>query len=269
MCVLAGHRTVNFHYFTSLMTPTTEQIFRTIPLLRYKGIPLTVIVVMLVVASCRVKKEAVYRWEGTDESRSLTLRRDNSFILEIDAGYYFRVDTGTFTRKGDTLVINPDKGSTAIDSLLEMDTLFNGHRFLEVMIPVIDFGTDNQVEGFRHTAVIFPAAVVNDTLPLVLDPDDASLRKLRIPDSLRVRSLAIKIPEKRTCKPELNFRLALPQRDPPTSSYRVYLRSHDTKPHYLAGYKWLIRGDTVMTSFLDEDCVEAEVKLVRVAEADY
>jgi len=225
---------------------------------------LLTILMAATLASCRTKKEVVYRWENADESRSLTLKRDNSFILEIDAGYYFRVDTGTFLRKGDTLVINPDKGSAAIDSLVEMDSLYFGRRFVEVMQPVIDFGMDNEVTGAYHKGVIFPQAVVNDTLTLSVDPDDPSYRKLHIPDSVQLKRLVIRVPEERTCRPELTFRLALPQRDPPTKSYRVYIRSHDTRSHYLAGYKWLIRGDTIMTSFVDESCTPAEIKLVRV-----
>lgn len=214
--------------------------------------------------SCRTKKEVVYHWENADESRSLTLKRDNSFILEINAGYYFRVDTGTFLRKGDTLVINPDRGSAAIDSLVEMDSLYFGRRFVEVMQPVIDFGMDNEVMGVHHKGVIFPQVVVNNTLDLSVDPDDPTYRKLHIPDSVEVGSLVIRVPDERTCKPELTFRLALPQRESPTKSYRVYIRSHDTRSHYLAGYKWLIRGDTIMTSFVDEWCTPAEIKLVRI-----
>lgn len=219
--------------------------------------------VMLTV-SCRTKKDVVYRWEGEDESRSLTLKRDNSFILEIDAGYYFRVDTGTYLRNGDTLVINPDKGSAAIDSLVEMDSLYYGRRFVEVMRPVIDFGKENEVVGIHHSGVIFPQVVANDTLDLLVNPDDPTYRKLHIPDSVQVRSLLIRVPEERTCRPELTYRLALPQHDPPTESYRVYIRSHDTRSHYLAGYKWLIRGDTIMTSFVDELCTPSDIKLVRI-----
>lgn len=229
------------------------------------GKPLLLAVLMAAtLLSCRTKKEVVYHWENADESRSLTLKRDNSFILEINAGYYFRVDTGTFLRKGDTLVINPDRGSAAIDSLVEMDSLYFGRRFVEVMQPVIDFGMDNEVMGVHHKGVIFPQVVVNNTLDLSVDPDDPTYRKLHIPDSVEVGSLVIRVPDERTCKPELTFRLALPQRESPTKSYRVYIRSHDTRSHYLAGYKWLIRGDTIMTSFVDEWCTPAEIKLVRI-----
>lgn len=229
------------------------------------GKPLLLAVLMAAtLLSCRTKKEVVYHWENADESRSLTLKRDNSFILEINAGYYFRVDTGTFLRKGDTLVINPDRGSAAIDSLVEMDSLYFGRRFAEVMQPVIDFGMDNEVMGVHHKGVIFPQVVVNNTLDLSVDPDDPTYRKLHIPDSVEVGSLVIRVPDERTCKPELTFRLALPQRESPTKSYRVYIRSHDTRSHYLAGYKWLIRGDTIMTSFVDEWCTPAEIKLVRI-----
>lgn len=235
-------------------------------LAHHAGKPLLIAIFFttMLTASCRTKKEAVYRWEGNDESRSLTLKRDNSFILEIDAGYYFRVDTGTFLQRGDTLVINPGKGSAAIDSLVEMDSLYFGHRFVEVMQPVIDFGMDNEITGAYYKGVIFPQVLVNDTLDLLVDPDDPTYRKVHIPDSVQVMSLLIRVPEDRTCKPVLTFRLALPQRDPPTKSYRVYIRSHDTRSHYLAGYKWLVRGDTIMTSFVDEWCTPAEMKLVRV-----
>lgn len=246
------------------MRPNPNQRMpKALPYCNGKPMLLAILSAIMLTVSCRTKKDAIYRWEGADESRSLTLKRDNTFILEIDAGYYYRVDTGTFLRRGDTLVINPDKGSAAIDSLVEMDILFHGRRFLEVMQPVIDFGTDNRITGSSHKGVIFPVCVINDTLTLTVDPDDPSYRKLHIPDSVTVRTLTLRIPEQRTCKPELTFRLALPPRDPPTRSYRVYVRSYDTRTHYLAGYKWLISGDTIMTSFVDEWCTPAEIKLVR------
>lgn len=215
-------------------------------------------------ASCRAKKDVVYRWQNSDESRSLTLKRDNSFILEINAGYYVRVDTGTFLRKGDTLVINPDKGYAAVDSLVGMDSLYFGHRFVEVMQPVIDFGMDNEVTGTYLKGIIFPEVVVNDTLGLSVDPDDPSYRRLRVPDSVQVRSFVIRIPEERTCNPELTIRLTLSPHESLAKSFRLYLRSHDSRSHYLAGYKWLIRGDTIMTSFVDEGCTPGDMKLVRV-----
>lgn len=225
---------------------------------------LVAFVAAMVMSSCRSKVEAVYRWENADESRSLTLKRDNSFILEVNAGYYVRVDTGTFLKKGDTLVINPDKGTSAIDSVVELDGRYNGHRFLEVMQTVFDFGMENQIIDSYQRGVIFPAAVVNDTLSLALDPDDPSYRKLHIPDSVEVGTLLIRVPEQRTCRPELTFRLSLSSRDPLPQSYRVYIRSHDTRENYLAGYKWLVSGDTIMTSFVDESCSPADVRLVRV-----
>ncbi len=256
---------MNFKYFPkSMLTIPHQKRFRTFVLWSRRLPFLAAVIAVMVTTSCRSKMETVYRGENGDESRSLTLKRDNSFILEVNAGYYMRIDTGTFLRKGDTLVINPDKGMTAVDSLVEMDSLYYGHRFLEVMQTVFDFGMENQITGMYHREVIFPAAVVNDTLTLALDADDPSYRKLYIPDSVEVRSLLIRVPEQRTCKPELTFRLSLPPRDPPTQSYRVYIRSHDTRANYLAGFKWLVEGDTIMTSFVDDSCTPTDVKLVRV-----
>lgn len=256
---------MNFRYFIqSMVTIPQKKFCRTFAFWSRKLPFFAAVIAVMVATSCRSKMETVYRWENGDESRSLTLKRDNSFILEVNAGYYVRIDTGTFLRKGDTLMINPDKGTTAIDSLVEMDSLYYGHRFLEVMQTVFDFGMDNQITGVYHRGVIFPSAVVNDTFTLALDADDPSYRKLYIPDSVEVRSLLIRVPEQRTCKPELTFRLSLPPRDPPTQSYRVYIRSHDTRSHYLAGFKWLVEGDTIMTSFVDDSCTPGDMRLVRV-----
>src|SRR5690606_36889678 len=160
-------------------------------LAHHAGKPLLIAIFFttMLTASCRTKKEAVYRWEGKDESRSLTLKRNDAFILEIDAGYYFRVDSGTFLQKGDTLVINTGKGPATIDSLIEMDSLYFCHRFVEVMQPVIDFGMDNEITGAHYKGVIFPQVVVNDTLDLLVDPDDATYRKVHIPDSVDRKSV--------------------------------------------------------------------------------
>jgi len=218
---------------------------------------------LLTLPGCRSKKEVIYLWEGEDESRRLTLQKDNTFILEIDAGYYLRVDTGRYVQRGDTLVMNPDRGGNVIDSLLEMDSLFYGHRFLEVMQPVITFGDDNTVIDSHYRGVLFPVAIVNGSLALSIDPNDPSYRKLLIPDSVSVRTILVRVPEERTCKPELTFRLSIPQREPPTKSYRVYIRSHDSRIHYLAGFKWLLEGDTIKAHFIDEWCTAGEMRLAR------
>lgn len=220
-------------------------------------------IALIVLAGCRSEKVVTYVWENEDEHQRLTLRNDKTFILDIDAGYYSRIDTGTFIRKGDTLILNPNKRGNYIDSLVEMDSLFLGHRFLEILEPEITVGDDN-LEGESYArAILFPTAIVNDAVLLALIPDDPSYTKLLIPDSLAVTRLLIRVPEHRTCIPELTYTLNLPRRDRDSRSFRVYVRSHDTRDRYLGGFKWLVRGDSIQTSFTDEWCTPSEAILIR------
>jgi hypothetical protein len=222
-----------------------------------------VLLVLPILSGCKSRKEAIYIWQNEDEHQRLILKRDNSFVLEIDAGYYLRIDTGTFIQRGDTIVLNPDKEGNVIDSLVEMDSLFYGHRFLEVMEPEVSVSKDNEITKSFVRAILFPMVIINDSIPLSLNPDDQSYSKLLIPDSLDVYRILIRVPEEKTCKPELTFKLNLHEREKPAKSFRIYIRSHDTRELYLAGFKWLLKGDTVETTFMDEWCSPIGVKLVR------
>lgn len=232
--------------------------------------PLAAVVVSFVLAfaGCSAKRQAVYRWQGVDESRTLTLLRDKTFIYEIDGGYFFRADTGRYALNGDTLILNPDRAFSSIDSLVEMDERYAGRRYMEVVRPVVSYDDKNRVSGIEYRGLIFPNVTVNDVVTLEIDSTDASFRRLLIPDSLEVRTLLIRVLEDRTCRPEVAFRVVIPPRDPPTASFRIVLRSHDLPSNYLAGFRWLIRGDTVYTSFLDEDCIPGMIRLAKVGTDD-
>jgi hypothetical protein len=215
-------------------------------------------------ASCSAKREAVYRWRGEDESRTLTLRRDKTFVLEVDGGYFYRVDTGRYALRGDTLILNPDRALSSIDSLIEMDQRYDGRRYMEIMQPEVSFDKQNRVIGTEYRALIFPSVTVNGEITLEIDSMDTSFRRLLIPDSLEVRSLLIRVLEERTCPPEIAFRVTIPPRNPPTTSFRIVLRSPDMRHQYMAGFHWLIKGDTVYASFVDEDCAPGQIRLVKV-----
>lgn len=223
---------------------------------------------ILILAACSAKREAVYHWKGMDESRTLTLRRDKTFIFQVDGGYFFRTDTGRYALHGDTLILNPDRAFSSIDSLIEMDDRYDGHRYMEVVQPVISYDDRNQVVEKEYSGVIFPDVTVNGTFTLQVDSTDATFRRLLIPDSLEVRTLLIRVPDGRTCKPEVTFRVVIPPRNPPTTSFRIVLRSHDLRAHYLAGFHWLMKGDTVYASFVDEDCTPGQIRLAKAPSGD-
>lgn len=223
---------------------------------------------VMIFAACSAEREAVYRWQGTDESRTLTLRRDKTFILEVDGGYFYRTDTGRYTMRGDTLVLNPASAFSSIDSLVEDDERYAGRRYMEVMQPVVEFDEQNRMTGKEYRGLIFPNVTVNDTLTLEIDSTDTSFRRLLIPDTLDIRTITIRVPEERTCRPEVTFRVTLKPRDPPANSFRIFLRSHDMRSHYLAGFKWLIRNDTVYASFIDENCTPGTMRLAKTAAGD-
>jgi hypothetical protein len=217
------------------------------------------------VAACSTEREAVYRWRGEDEGRTLTLRRDKTFVLEVDGGYFYRVDTGRYAIRGDTLILNPERALTSIDSLIEMDQRYDGRRYMEVMQPEVTFDKQNRVSVTEYRGLIFPSVTVNGEVVLQIDSTDTSFRRLVIPDSVEVRSLMIRVPDERTCPPELTFRVTVQPRNPPTTSFRIVLRSPDMRHEYLGGFRWLIRGDTVYASFVDERCAPGTIRLVKTS----
>lgn len=223
---------------------------------------------ILVLSGCKAEREVVYRWQGMDESKTLTLRRDKTFIFEVDGGYFFRTDTGRYVIQGDTLTLNPDRAFSSVDSLVEMDERYGDRRYMEVVQPVVLYDDRNGTTETEYRGLIFPNVTVNDAVTLEIDSTDASFRRLLIPDSVEVRTLTIRVPEERTCRPEVTFRVEIPPRNPPTASFRIVLRSHDTRSHYLAGFRWLIRGDTVYASFLDHDCTPGLSRLAKIRDGD-
>lgn len=237
-----------------------ERLIRMMYLPRHTSIILSC---FLLFAACRAEREGVYRWQGEGESRTLTLRRDKTFVLEVDGGYFYRIDTGRYAVKGDTLILNPDRALTSIDSLIEMDQRYDGRRYIEVMQPEVSFDRQNRVLGTEYRGLIFPSVTVNGGIALEIDSTDTSFRRLLIPDSVDVRSLLIRAPDERTCPPEVVFRVTIPPRNPPTTSFRIVLRSPDMRHQYLAGFHWIMRGDTVYASFVDEDCTPGQIRLVR------
>lgn len=232
---------------------------------RYRS---AILLSVLALSACSAKREAVYRWQGMDESRTLTLRRDKTFTYEVDGGYFFRTDSGRYALRGDTLILNPDRAFSSIDSLVEMDERYAGRRYMEVMQPVISYDAQNRVSEIEYRGLIFPNVTVNDAVTLELDSTDASFRRLLIPDSLNVRTILIRVPEERTCRPEVTFRVVISPRDPPTKSFRIVLRSHDMRSHYLAGFRWLLRGDTVYATFVDDDCTPGTIRLAKTGAGD-
>ncbi len=214
--------------------------------------------------SCRGKKASIYTWKGEEESRKLTLLKNNTFIIEVNTDYFYRVDTGTYRIAGDTLIINPDKKRNEIDSIVFVDSLFNGQRFLEVAESEMVFDTSNTIVESFYRMMIFPNVIVNDSIALVVNPDDPSYRKLIIPDSLSVKKITLIIQESNTCKPILKFHLKLSGDSNNVKSYRLFMSSRKDRENYLAGFKWLIKGDTIESSFSNENCDPSEIKLIRI-----
>jgi hypothetical protein len=213
--------------------------------------------------SCRGKKESIYAWKGEEESRELTLLRNNTFILEIKTDYYSRIDTGSFKIIGDTLIINPDKGGDAIDSVFYVDAMLNERRYVEVNEEEIVFDTNNvEVESF-YRATLFPSVTINDSLALSVSPDDSSFRKLIIPDSVSIHKLTINVQEGNTCRPGINYHFDIPPGNEFNKSFLVFIPSRRNRENYLAGFKWLIRGDTIVSFFANNNCDPVGIKLVR------
>lgn len=225
--------------------------------MRYTGL---VVLLVSLIFSCRGKKESIYSWRGEEEFRKLMLRRDNTFVLNIQTDYYNRTDTGTFRRVGDTLIINGDKVNDGIDSVVFVDSLYFDERFIEVMEPEFVFDTTNtMVESFYRT-LIFPNVIVNDSVVLSASANDPSFRKLTLPDSIEIKKITVIIQEGNTCKPVLRYHQTF---DRNHISYRLFIASRKGRENYLAGFKWLIKGDTIESFFANENCEPMDIKLVR------
>jgi hypothetical protein len=209
------------------------------------------------------KKENVYSWQTEEEGRTLSLLKNGKFILSIRGGYYNRVDTGLYQMNGDTLILNPDKIDNSIDSVAVFDSLFNGKRFLEVYEETIEVDANNQITGSSYRPMIFPSAVINHSLSLSVSADDPSYHKLIIPDSVMVGNIKVNVREDNTCRPLVSFTKGLPAAMQEARSYRVYVPSRERRENYLAGFKWLMRSDTIESFFSSDSCESTEVKMVR------
>lgn len=221
-----------------------------------------ILISLVLLLSCRSKKESVYSWKGEEESRELTLLKNNTFILSIKTDYYSRLDTGFYEIRGDTLIINPGKRGTTVDSVYYVDSGMHEQRYVEVNEEEIEFDTNNVAVNSFYRTILFPSVKVNDTLPLSVSPDDATFRKLVIPDSVSVRRLTVEILEENTCKPRLKYHLDVPVEEANQKSYLLFIHSRKSQNNYLSGFKWLIRGDTIFSNFANENCDPVGIKLI-------
>lgn len=218
-------------------------------------------IIVFVAASCRSKKENVFVWDKEEDHRQLTLLDNHTFVFQIDAGYYTRMDTGEYQLIGDTILLNPMKSAIDIDSVVHVATLFNEHRFVEVLLEDVTFGKNEVIDAY-YRPQLFPSVIINDHLPIQLDPDDQAFQKLRVPDSVEVTSFIVSLVEENSCKPIRELRTSVSAGET-TGSYQIYISSPLRKTNYLAGHKWLIKGNTVYTNFMDNQCKPGPVKLVR------
>jgi hypothetical protein len=95
---------------------------------------------------------------------------------------------------------------------------------------------------------------------LEVSPDDPSYNKLIIPDSVEVQSITVTVLEENSCKPRFAYRV---DNLNDSKSYRVFLRSRRNQENYLAGFKWILKGESIESFFSSEDCDPLDVKLVR------
>ena len=209
------------------------------------------------IVSCKARKEPakerVYVWGDGEESHTLTLTPEGSFELAIEAGYFSRTDTGAYSIIGDTLVLNPGKQMTNIDSLEVFESPFEGNRVLEVFEEDVTLDSGQIIESF-YRPKIFPVVVVNNDVTLSVHPKDQAFSKLLIPDSLAVNEVLITVELSNTCIPVLPVRVKIPEKDRTAKAYQIYLRSPQRQENYLAGAKWIIRGDTLDTFFRGDTC---------------
>jgi hypothetical protein len=217
----------------------------------------------ILVVSCRGKKESIYFARGEEETRRLTLLKDNTFILEIRTDYYNRVDSGIYKIEGDTLILNANGEERTIDSILYVDDRLNEHRFVEVNEGEVEFDTNNTIVDSYYRAIIFPEVVINDFDTLSVSPADSSFRKAEIPDSVMVSGLDVLIHESNSCKPQITYHLQIPSEFGNQKSYVIFIPSRRKRENYLSGFRWLIRGDTIVSFFANENCDPVGIKLVR------
>ena len=214
--------------------------------------------------SCRGgKKESIYVAKGEEETRRLTLLKDNAFILEIRTDYYSRVDTGIYKMDGDTLILNPASGKPTIDSVRYVDEVLNGHRFVEVYEGEVEFDTNNAIVESFYRAIIFPEVVINDSLSVSVSAADSSFRRAEIPDSITVSRLAVRVHESNSCKPQLTYTLQIAPDVGYQKSYLIFIPSRRKRDNYLSGFKWLIKEDTIVSFFANDECDPVGIRLVR------
>lgn len=210
--------------------------------------------------TCRGRKESIYVWKGEDERRKLTLLNNNTFILEIEADYYHRIDTGRYYLSGDTIIINPEKTGGEIETVKSVDSLFMEKRFVEVMEQEVVFDTANTIVESYYRRQLFPNVIINKSIVLEVNPDDPSFSKLTIPDSVEVQSITVTVLEENSCRPRFAYHIDIGEN---SKSYRVFLRSRRNQKNYLAGFKWILKGESIESFFSNEDCDPMDNKLVR------
>lgn len=223
---------------------------------------------MALVISCNSHKhknanEGTYRWEAPGELRTLTLLGNGTFLLDIEADYFSRKDSGRYEMHGDTLLLNPSQQSNYIDRLEPVDSLFEGGRFLEIYEEDISMEHNVVTDSFYRQS-IFPKVFINqDPTALSVHPEDGSFRKLLLEDPVTVNHIRVELPIENTCQPMIPVGLEVPVPLQEAKSYRLYIRSWLRNENYLAGVKWLVKGDTIAMSFADEQCLPTQMKLAR------
>jgi hypothetical protein len=219
---------------------------------------------VILLLSCRGgKKESIYLARGEEETRKLTLLKDNTFILEISTDYYNRVDTGIYKMNGDTLILNPASRERTIDSVQYVDELLSGRRFVEVYEEEVEFDTNNVIVESFYRAIIFPQVVINDSLALSVSAADSSFRKAEIPDSITASRLEVRIQESNSCKPQLTYYLQIAPDVGDHKSYLIFIPSRRNRENYLPGFKWLVKEDTIISFFANEECDPVGLRLIR------
>lgn len=202
--------------------------------------------------------EETFRYEGDEDVRELILRANGRFVYSLDLGYMERLDSGTFIRQEDLLILNPESQKAGIDSVIVRD---GNVRFLEVLIEEYErLGPDSIRSEYRPQ--LYPKVVVNGTDTLELWAEDSTYQRLALPPGLEIHQVDVYLSQDSDCPPGMwsSYRL-----DPPaqSGSLSVYIPSANRLRYYLAQAHWLIRGDTVYCRFLNDDCLPSQTRLVR------
>jgi hypothetical protein len=202
--------------------------------------------------------DETFRYEGDEDVRELILRADGSFVYTLDLGYLERLDSGTFIRQENLLILNPESPKAGIDSVIVRE---GNVRFLEVLIEEYEpFGPDSSRSEYRPQ--LYPKVVVNGTDTLQLWAEDSTYQRLALPTGLEVQQVDVYLSHDSNCPPGMWLKY---RPDPPaqSGSLSVYIPSANRPRYYLAQAHWLIRGDTVYCRFLNDECLPSQTRLVR------